>query len=155
MQYNIYINTNINICGGIIMKVAIIDAQGAGIGQSIIKKIRKEINDNIYIVALGTNSIATSNMVRAGASVGITGEKAIVTFFKNNVVDAIIAPIGAVYSGGINGEITASISKALFDMDCIKYLLPLQMHGIYIPGTRALQIKDIIEEIVLDMKDRF
>jgi hypothetical protein len=136
------------------MKVAVIDAQGAGIGQSVIKKIRKEIADNLYIVALGTNSCATSNMVRAGANVGITGEKAIVAFCKNNALDAIIAPIGALYSGGINGEITASISKAILDLESIKYIMPLQKHGIYIPGTRNLQIKDIIDEIVFDIKGR-
>ena len=44
------------------------------------------------------------------------------------------------------------ISSAIFNMDCTKYIFPLQKHGIYIPGTRALQIKDIIGEIVLDIK---
>ena len=46
------------------------------------------------------------------------------------------------------------ISSSIFKMDCTKYIIPLQKHGIYIPGTRNLQIKDIIEEIVLDIKHK-
>lgn len=134
------------------MKVAVIDAQGAGLGQAIIKKIRKEIDQDIYIIALGTNTFATSNMVRAGANVGISGEKAICSFCRTNKINSVIGPIGIICSGGINGEITQMISTSIFSMNCTKYILPLQKHGIYIPGTRDLQIKDIIEEIVLDIK---
>jgi len=43
---------------------------------------------------------------------------------------------------------------SIFNMDCTKYIIPLQKHGIYIPGTRNLQIKDIINEIVTDIKNR-
>lgn len=134
------------------MKIAIIDAQGAGIGQTIIKRIRKEITNNIYIVALGTNVLATSNMIKAGANTGISGEREICSFCKTNKIDSIIGPIGIICSGGINGEITPMVSDAIFNMDCTKYILPLQKHGIYIPGTRNLQIKDMIEEIVLNLK---
>lgn len=134
-----------------IMKIAIIDAQGAGLGQTIIKRIRKEINADIYIIGLGTNTIATSNMVRAGANVGITGEKAICSFCNKHKIDCIIGPIGIMYGGGINGEISASISQAIFQMDCTKYIIPLRKHGIYIPGTRNLEIKEIIDEIILDI----
>lgn len=136
------------------MKIAVIDAQGAGLGQSIIKKIRKEISSDIYIIALGTNSFATSKMVQAGADVGISGEREISSFCKTTKIDSIIGPIGIICNGGINGEITSMISSAIFNMDCTKYILPLQKHGIYIPGTRNLQIKDIIEEIVLDIKQQ-
>lgn len=134
------------------MKIAVIDAQGAGLGQTIIKKIRKEIDHDIYIIALGTNTFATSNMVRSGANVGISGERAICSFCKTNKIDSIIGPIGIMCSGGINGEITPMISTSIFNMDCTKYILPLQKHGIYIPGTRNLQIKELIEEIVLNIK---
>ncbi|HEY8889540.1 MAG TPA: DUF3842 family protein [Clostridium sp.] len=134
------------------MKIAVIDAQGAGLGQTIIKKIRKEIGLDIYIIALGTNTFATSNMVKSGANVGISGESAICSFCRTNKIDSIIGPIGIICSGGINGEVTPMISNSIFNMDCTKYILPLQKHGIYIPGTRNLQIKDIIEEIVFDIK---
>lgn len=134
------------------MKIAVVDAQGAGLGQNIIKRIRREISSDIYIIALGTNSFATSKMVQAGANVGISGERAISSFCKTTKIDSLIGPIGIICSGGINGEITPMISNSIFNMNCTKYILPLQKHGIYIPGTRNLQIKDIIEEIVFDIK---
>lgn len=136
------------------MKIAVIDIQGAGLGQSIIKKIRREINDNIYIIALGVNTCATSNMVRAGANVGISGERAICSFCRSNMIDSIIVPIGIMCNGYINEEITSIIPQSIFNMDCIKYILPLQKHGIYIPGTRNLEIKDIITEVIVDIKKR-
>lgn len=135
------------------MKVAVLDAQGAGLGQAVIKRIRKDIGGNIEIIALGTNTAATSNMMCAGANVGITGENSICSFCRENSIDSIVGPIGIVCSGGINGEITPAISEAVFQMDCTKYILPLKKHGIYIPGTRNLEIKEIIEEIVLDIKN--
>lgn len=134
------------------MIVAVLDAQGAGLGQTIIKKIRKEIGRDIHIVALGTNTTATSNMVRAGANVGITGEKSICLFCAKDTMDSIIGPIGVICSGGIKGEITPCISEAIFRTKCTKYIIPLKKHGIYIPGTRNLEIKEIVEEIVNDIK---
>ena len=135
------------------MKIAIIDAQGAGLGQTVIKKILKEIDHSVYIIALGTNTFATSNMIKAGANEGISGENSICAYCKTNKIDSIIGPIGILCSGGINGEVTSMISNSIFNMDCTKYILPLQKHGIYIPGTRNLQIKDMIEEIVFDIKN--
>jgi len=134
------------------VKIAVIDAQGAGFGQTIIKKIRKEIGLDVNIIALGTNTLATSNMLKAGANSGINGESAICSFCITNKVDSIIGPIGMICSGGINGEVTPMIAESIFNMDCIKYIIPLHKHGIYIPGTSNLKIKDIISDIVLHIK---
>jgi hypothetical protein len=134
------------------MKIAVIDAQGAGLGQSIIKRIRKELDAGIHITALGTNSLAASNMLKAGADASISGEKSICSFLDTNELNCLIGPIGVICSGGITGEITSRISKTVFNADCIKYLLPLQKHNIYIPGTRNLQIKDIVDEIISDIR---
>ncbi|MBU3195256.1 DUF3842 family protein [Clostridium algidicarnis] len=135
------------------MKIAVIDAQGAGLGQTVIKRIRKEIPEEIYIIGLGTNTIATSNMVRAGANVGITGEKAICSFCDRQYIDCIIVPIGIICNHGVNSEISASIIQSIFQMDCIKYVMPLRKHNIFIPGTRNLEIKEIINEIIIDIKE--
>lgn len=139
--------------GRTVMKVAILDAQGAGLGKAVVKKIRKEIGSNIYLIALGTNPLATSNMIKAGANTGVTGEENICNFCQVNNPDCIIGPIGIICSGGINGEITSSISQAVFELKCTKYIIPLQKHGIYIPGTTKLKIKEIIDEIVSSIKE--
>lgn len=141
--------------GGIrdMRNIAIIDAQGAGLGQSIIKKIRKDIeNDSITLIGLGTNNTATANMIKAGADIGVTGEKRICDFLETENIWAVIGPIGVICNGGINGEITSEISQKIFKLNCKKYIIPLKMHGIYVPGTVDLDIKDMIKEIIDDIK---
>ena len=136
------------------MRIAIIDGLGAGLGQTIIRRIKKEVGNNIYIIGLGTNLAATSNMIKSGADKGIIGEKEICMFCSQEKIDCLIGPIGIVCSGGIKGEITPAISQAIFGLDCIKYIIPLRKHGIYIPGTRNLEIKEIIDEIILDISKK-
>lgn len=55
------------------MQIAVVDGQGGGIGKAIIEKLRAELGDGITILALGTNSLATSLMLKAGANEGATG----------------------------------------------------------------------------------
>lgn len=136
------------------MRIAIIDGLGAGLGQTIIRRIKKEVSDDIYIIALGTNPAATSNMIKSGADEGITGENKICMFCSQEKMDCLIGPIGIMCNGGIKGEITPAISQSIFDLDCIKYIIPLRKHGIYIPGTRDLEIKEIIDEIILDISKK-
>lgn len=134
------------------MKIAVLDTNGAGIGQAIIKKIYKENIKNIYIIALGTNSYATSKMVKSGANVGISGERSICDFCKTNKIDAIISPIDVLIRNENNQELTPMICKYIVNINCKKYILPLRKNNIYIPNTSQLQIKDMIEDIVSDIK---
>lgn len=134
------------------MRVAVIDGQGAGLGKAIVKKLKKDIHPYIYVIALGTSSLAMDNMVKNGADIGLYGEDNICNYLSNEDIDCLIGPIGIICTGGINGEITSKMSNIIFQIECTKYLLPLQKHGIYIPGTRNLQIKEIIDEIVEDIK---
>ena len=136
------------------MIIAILDTNGAGLGQNIIKKLKKDLCDDINIIALGTNTFATSKMVKAGAHVGVSGEKGICSFCRKNDVDCIIAPIGILCNGEKDMELCPSICKSIINMNCTKYILPLQKHDIYIPGTRNLQIKDFIDEIISDIKSK-
>lgn len=136
------------------MIVAVIDTNGAGLGQNIIKKLKKELCNDINIIALGTNTFATSQMVKSGAHLGISGEKAICSFCKKKKIDFIIAPIGILCNGEKDIELCPCICKSVINLDCVKYILPLQKHNIYIPGTRNLQIKDFIDEIISDIKSK-
>jgi len=136
------------------MIIAVIDAQGAGIGQSVIKKIRKETGRTHNIIALGTNAKAGTNMIDAGADEVFTGEASICRFLNENDVDCIIGPIGIICNGGIDGEISDAISSSIFNSNCNKYIVPLRKHGIYIPGTWNLEIKDMINEIVREISKK-
>lgn len=140
------------------MEIAVIDGQGGGLGKAIIVKLIEEIGGGIHITAVGTNVHATNNMLKASSSLktsdsrGIYGEESILSFLKNNKIDCIIGPIGIICNGGINGEITAAISEAIFRKQCTKYLIPLKKHGLYIPGTTSIELKDFIQEIILEIK---
>jgi len=134
------------------MNIAVIDGQGGGLGKTIISKLIKEIEKDIHIMAIGTNAAAAEDMFKAGAHEKLWGEHAISTYFRNNSVDCIIGPIGIICSGGIKGEITPYLANLLFNLNCTKYLIPLKKHGLYIPGTTTIELKDLIEEIVNDIK---
>jgi hypothetical protein len=56
------------------VKIMVIDGQGGGIGATVIKGLRESVGNDLSILALGTNAIATSRMMKAGANRGATGE---------------------------------------------------------------------------------
>ncbi len=133
------------------MLITVIDAQGAGIGSAVITELRKKFDRQIKIYALGTNDAACLNMKKAGADGAVCSSEKIIRFLDTRSVDCLIGPMGIMSSGGIKGEITSEISRAVFAADCRKYIIPLDMHGIFIPGTRSLKIKDSIAEIISDI----
>ena len=59
-------------------KICVIDGQGGGIGATLIKHIQSRYPGEMEILALGTNAIATAQMMKAGANRGASGENAIV-----------------------------------------------------------------------------
>lgn len=134
------------------MKIAVIDGQGGGMGKTIIDKLKKELNTEVEILALGTNAFATSNMVKAGANEGASGESAICFCCRNVKFDCIIGPIGIVCPNSMLGELTPLMAEAIFNTECTKYLIPLNKHGIFIPGIKNLQIQDFIQEIANELK---
>ncbi|MBW2567515.1 MAG: DUF3842 family protein, partial [Deltaproteobacteria bacterium] len=52
------------------MRICVIDGQGGGIGSTVIKKLREVFDESIEIIALGTNAIATAQMLKARANRG-------------------------------------------------------------------------------------
>lgn len=133
------------------MKIAIMDGQGAGLGQSIIKRIRRNIPKDMIIIALGTNTLATSKMVRAGADLGISGESGFCAFCRRESIDCMIAPIGIIQPGSIHGEITEKMVHSFSVLTCKKYLLPVHHPNVQIPCTSSIAIKDFISAIINDL----
>lgn len=135
------------------MKVAVVDGQGGGIGKLIVEKLRKAFLDDIEIVALGTNTYATANMVKAGANEGASGESAICYCCKNIKFDSIIGPIGIICPNSMLGELTSTVAETIFNTNCTKYLIPLNKHGLFIPGVGNMKIKDFVDEIIDRLKN--
>ena len=47
-----------------------IDGQGGGIGATLIKYLKEAYDEKLELIALGTNAIATAQMMKSGANRG-------------------------------------------------------------------------------------
>ena len=92
------------------MKIVIIDGQGGRMGKAVIEQLKSSYPE-LELYAIGTNSIATSAMLKAGASYGATGENPVIVNARN--ADLIIGPIGIVMADSLMGEITAAMATAV------------------------------------------
>lgn len=132
------------------MKVVIIDGQGGRLGQLLTEAIKKEkINADIY--AIGTNSIATSAMMKAGADFGATGENPVITVCRD--ADVIIGPIGIISADSLLGEITPAMAVAVGQSKAIKLLLPVSHCNNRVVGVKALSMNDLIKETAESLKE--
>ena len=128
------------------MRVCVIDGQGGGIGVSIIKKIREEFGEEIEVVALGTNSIATSAMMKSRANKGATGENAIIATVKE--VDIILGTIGIVLANSMLGELTPRMAGAIASSSARKILLPISQERVDIVGVVAEPLPHFVDILV-------
>lgn len=124
--------------------IAVIDGQGGGIGKSIVEKL-KEVLPDIPVRAVGTNSVATSCMLRAGADDGATGENAIICNAKN--ADIIIGVMGILKPNGLLGELTPKMVNAIGTSSAVKILIPMNQCGIKI-ACEAVPLNRHIEMAV-------
>ncbi len=128
------------------MRICVIDGQGGGIGSAVVRRIKEEFNEYFEIWALGTNAIATSQMMKARANKGATGESAIVISVK--LSDIIIGPISIILANSMMGEITPTISSSIASCNAKKFLLPLTQEYIEIIGVVYEPLPHHIDEIV-------
>jgi len=132
------------------MIIAVVDGMGGGIGSQIISLLRQDLPSDIKIYALGTNSAATTNMMKEKANKGATGESAIV--FAVNKVDVIVGSVGIIIPNSMLGEITPNIATAIASCNAKKILIPIiDNDDITLLGIEKkplfLAIKDAIEKI--------
>lgn len=128
------------------VKIAVIDGQGGGIGSLIVKRLRDEFGDGIEILALGTNAAATSAMMKSRANKGATGESAII--WNVNRVALIIGPLSIVLPNAMLGELTPKIAEAIVASDVKRILLPLNQEGIDMIGVAKEPLPHMIEKVI-------
>lgn len=127
-------------------RIGVIDGQGGGIGSNIIKQLKAIHGERIEIVALGTNAIATSQMLKARANRGASGENAIVQTTAG--LDIIIGPLGIVMAHAMMGEVTPRMAEAVSGSPARKLLIPLTQENVEIIGTSALPLPRLIEAMI-------
>ena len=132
------------------MRIAVVDGQGGGIGKCIIEKLRQSLGQEIEIIALGTNALATSAMLRAGASEGASGENAIVVnSFK---ADIIVGSVGIIAASSMMGELTPAMARAIAESPAQKILIPLNRCGLLVVGSKSIALPQYIDELVETVK---
>lgn len=132
------------------MKIAVIDGQGGGIGKHITMALRKNLAEDTEIIGLGTNAIATTAMLKAGANEGATGESAIIHTAKK--ADIIIGSVSIIIAGSMCGEVTSGIVTAVGESDAKKYLLPISRSPIEIVGVLHEPVPHQIERLIKTLK---
>jgi len=126
--------------------ICVIDGQGGGIGSAIIKKIKEYFEESIDITALGTNAIATAQMLKARANRGASGENAIVQTVKK--ADAVIGPVGIIMAHAMMGEVTPKIAEAVASCAAKKLLLPLSQENLEIVGLTSAPLPHLIDALI-------
>ncbi len=104
------------------MKIMVMDGQGGRMGKSVVEQIRARFPED-EILAVGTNSIATAAMLKAGADAGATGENP--TIVGCRTADVIIGPMGIVIADSLLGEITPKMAVAIGQSEAKKVLIPV------------------------------
>lgn len=133
------------------LRIAVIDGQGGGIGSLIVKALREEFKDRIEIIALGTNAAATSAMMKSKANKGATGENAII--WNSERVDIITGPLSIALPNAMLGEVTAKMASAIVSSNAVRILLPLNQEGIDIVGVNKEPLPHLIELTIIKVKE--
>ncbi|MBE5791338.1 MAG: DUF3842 family protein [Clostridia bacterium] len=128
------------------MKIVVIDGQGGGIGKALVAGIKAE-EKNAEIVAVGTNSVATLAMQKAGADKAATGENAVVVACRN--ADIIAGPVGIVVADALIGEVTAKMAAAVGSSSAKKILIPVNMCDTFVVGVNDTAVSSLVSIAVL------
>lgn len=128
------------------MILMVVDGQGGGIGATIIKRLRDAVGFAPEVLAFGTNSIATSRMLKAGANKGATGENAIVR--TSPAVDVIIGPLAIIMTNSMMGELTPRMAEAISSSNAHKILIPLTQENVRIVGAGNEPLPHLVDQAI-------
>ena len=127
------------------MKILVIDAQGGGLGKQLVTLIKKD-NPDCHIMAVGTNTVATAAMLKAGADEAATGENSVVVASRK--ADIIIGPIGIVIADSMLGEITPKMALSVAESAAKRILIPFANCDNYIAGISEFNTGRLVEDAV-------
>jgi len=131
-------------------KVLIIDGQGGKMGQAIVEQLKAHFPDQ-ELIAIGTNSIATSTMLKAGANMGATGENPAV--YNSKDADIIIGPIGIIVANSLLGEVTPKMAAAISGSKAYKILIPSNKCNSHVVSTQNLNLTEYVSLVIDKVKE--
>lgn len=131
------------------MTILVIDAQGGGVGRQLVTAIKQNIPE-ASITAVGTNSAATSAMLKAGADNAATGENAVVVGCRK--ADIIVGPIGIIIADALLGEVTPKMAAAITQSSAKRVLIPFNHCDNIIVGISNFNIGELVQEAVKEIK---
>ncbi len=131
-------------------KVLIIDGQGGGLGRQLASGISAQCPD-VDLTAVGTNSLASSAMLKAGAVRAATGENAVIVNCRR--ADIIVGPIGIVIADALLGEITPAMAAAVCQANAKRVLIPVNHCDNYIVGVADQSVGSLVAAAVEKVKD--
>lgn len=132
------------------MKILVIDSQGGGIGREVVKAIKQSFPE-FMITALGTNGVATSSMLKAGADQAATGENAIVVCCRQ--ADFIIGPMGIVVADALLGEITPKMALSIGQSPAKRILIPVNHCDNIVVGVPDLTLNKLVAGVVDEIRN--
>lgn len=132
------------------MKILIIDAQGGGMGKQLVMSVKKAF-PQVKVGAVGTNALAASNMLKAGADYAATGENAVVVGCRKS--DVIIGPVGIAIADSMHGEITPVMAAAVGQSEAKKLLIPMNQCNNVIVGVKNTSMSYMIEAVIEQLRE--
>ena len=117
----------------------------------MIKRLRENFGEEVDLIGLGTNAMATGAMLKAGANKGASGENAIVQTVKT--VDMIVGTTAIVLANSMMGELTPKMAEAIASSPASKFLLPLKIAEMEIIGASKEPLPHLIEQLIKRIKE--
>lgn len=127
------------------MQMVVIDGQGGRLGKQIVEAMRKNF-PQAEIKVVGTNSVATATMLKAGADEGATGENPAIVACRH--ADYIIGPLGIIIADALMGEVTPAMAVAVAQSQAVRVLIPMNMCDNLVAGVTAQSVSELIADAV-------
>lgn len=132
------------------MKILIIDGQGGKLGKQLCESVLQRF-EQVQIVAIGTNAMATSAMMKSGVKLCATGENAVVVNSRD--ADIIVGPIGIVIADSMLGEVTQKMALAVSQSSAVRILLPSNRCNNLVAGVKGVTVSDMINDALDKMQE--
>jgi len=130
------------------MRICVVDGQGGGMGAALIRRFKEVYLEEHEIIALGTNPLATAQMMKARANRGASGENAIVHTVAT--ADVILGSISIILANSMMGEVTPRMAEAVASAPGLKILLPLTRAKVEIIGVVPEPLPHLVEKAITE-----